>query len=67
MDSLIRETVETSKVEITPAEKKRVTFIFDKKKIERLKNIARLEKAYVKDIINQLVSEYIDQYDVSNG
>lgn len=66
IDSLIRATVESSKVEITPDEKKRVTFIFDKTKIEKLKNIARLEKAYVKDIINQLVSEYIDTYERGN-
>ncbi len=62
IDALIRETVKTSKVEV-PKDKKRVTFIFEKDKIDKLKTIARLEKAYLKDIVNQLVSEYIAKYE----
>jgi hypothetical protein len=64
LDALIRETVETSRVEVTPQNTKRVTFIFDEEKIEKLQKIARLKKAYVKDIINDIVSEYIEQVNV---
>lgn len=64
LDALIRETVETSKVEVKPQNTKRVTFIFDEEKIEKLQKIARLKKAYVKDIINEIVSEYIEQVNV---
>lgn len=64
LDSLIQQTVETSKIEaVMDGNVKRVTFTFDKSKLERLKKIARLEKAYVKDIVGELVSKYIDQYD----
>ena len=66
MDALIRETVETSRVEITPQSTKRITFIFDEEKIDKLQKIARLKKAYVKDIINEIVSEYIEQVNVTD-
>lgn len=62
LDSLIRQTVKTSKVTI-PKDTKRVTFVFDKKKIDKLKSIARLEKAYLKDIVDTLVSEYIAKHE----
>ncbi len=68
LDSLIRQTVEPNKEEIkraaVPKEKKRVTFVFDKKKLLKLKTIAKLEKAYLKDIIGGLISEYLDEYDI---
>lgn len=66
LDALIRQTVEPNKEEIkraaVPKEKKRVTFVFDKKKLLKLKKIAKLEKAYLKDIIGGLISEYLDEY-----
>lgn len=68
LDALIRETVEPNKKQIQqqatlPKEKKRVTFVFDKRKLAKLKQIAKLEKAYLKDIIGGLISEYLDEYD----
>jgi predicted metal-dependent hydrolase len=66
LDALIRETVETSRVEITPQSTKRITFIFDEEKNDKLQKIARLKKAYVKDIINEIVSEYIEQVNVTD-
>lgn len=67
LDALIRQTVEPSKKQIqqavVPKEKKRVTFVFDKKKLAKLKQIAKLEKAYLKDIIGGLISEYLDEYE----
>ncbi len=74
LDALIRQTVETSEIEVQEGEydvskprKKRVTFSFDKEKVDKLKTIARKEKSYIKDIVNSIVSEYIDDYEKSKG
>lgn len=71
LDALIRQTVEPNKEEIkraaVPKEKKRVTFVFDKKKLLKLKTIAKLEKAYLKDIIGGLISEYLEEYDIDQS
>jgi len=71
LDALIRQTVAPNKEEIkraaVPKEKKRVTFVFDKKKLLKLKTIAKLEKAYLKDIIGGLISEYLDDYDIESN
>ncbi|MGK0390043.1 MAG: hypothetical protein ACI94Y_002793 [Maribacter sp.] len=74
LDALIRQTVTSSEVEITEHDsdsslpkKKRVTFSFDREKVDKLKSIARLEKSYIKDIVNGIVSEYIDEYEKSKG
>lgn len=67
LDALIRQTVNTSEMEVTQdaslPKKKRVTFSFDREKVEKLKSIARLEKSYIKDIVNAIVTEYIEQYE----
>jgi hypothetical protein len=67
IDSLICETVETSKIErvTAPEGKKRVTITFDKEKLEKLKKIARLQKSYLKDIVNEVVGEYISEFESS--
>lgn len=59
LDLLIRSTLEGS--EMYENEKKRITFTFEKDKIEKLKMIAESEKAKIRDIIEQLVSTYINQ------
>ncbi len=68
IDALIRETVETSQLntEKAPNGKKRVTITFDKEKLEKLKKIARLKKSYLKDIVNEVVAEYINEYETDN-
>ena len=68
LDALIRQTVESSLMEVQAAPvptKKRVTFVFDKQKLARLKRIAKIEKAYLKDIIGDLISEFIDSYETT--
>lgn len=67
LDALIRRTVEGSTIEISNDAKKRVTFVFEKQKLEKLKRIARIEKAYLKDILSQIVSEYIHEYEGQKG
>ncbi len=73
LDALIRQTVESGTVEVeevssggSKPKKKRVTFTFDREKVEKLKSIARLEKAYIRDIMDELVSEYIEKYEKGN-
>lgn len=65
LDALIRETVETSTVETKKTAKglKRVTITLEQKRLEKLKSIARMEKSYLKDIINEVVAEYITKYE----
>lgn len=66
LDALIRRTVETS-LEGHENLKKRVTFIFEKSKLKKLKKIAKEEKAYLKDIIGQVMAEYIEEYEAKYG
>ena len=68
LDVLIRRTVESGGIsEDRKSEVKRLTVTFDKKKIIKLKKIARLEKAYLKDILGELVEEYIKEYEKDKG
>ena len=64
LDALIRSTIEPKPVE-PPVEKntKRVTLVFDKEKLSKLKSIARAKRTYIKDIIDDMVSEFIVQYE----
>lgn len=60
LNSLIRETVESGKVTVEYGARKRVTFLFEKEKLEKLKSIAREENEYLKDILSRIVGEYLD-------
>ncbi len=69
IDSLIRETVENSTLERKPADSglKRITITVKETNLDKLKQIARLQKSYLKDIINEVVAEYIDEYETQNN
>ena len=68
LDALLRQTLHsTARPEPSSASKKRVTFVFDKSKLKKLKTIARSEKAYLKDIIGDIISEFITRYEDQNG
>jgi len=68
IDALIRQTIAGSRIDYDEGTaKKRVTFIYDKNKLARLKAIAKVEKAYLKDIIGKVVSEFIDDYEKKLG
>ncbi len=43
--------------------KKRVTFIFEKKKLDKLKQIAKTQNTYLKDIIGNIIGLHIDKFD----
>lgn len=68
LDALIRQTIQFSieEQEDSPAIK-RVTFTVDKNKLDKLKMIARVEKAYLKDILSKIVAEYIREYEQQKG
>ena len=63
LDALIRPPVETSSTNYDAKAKKRVSFVFERKKLEKLKKIARSKKSYLKDILGDIVSGYIDEYE----
>ena len=68
LDMLIRRTVERGDVEedqVTGT--RRLTVSFDKAKLNKLKIIARMEKAYLKDILGDIVEEYIRRYENQKG
>lgn len=65
IDSLIRETVENSTLERKPVDNglKRITITVKETNLDKLKKIARLQKSYLKDIINEVVADYITEYE----
>ncbi len=65
LDALIRQTVDVKTIDRTNSKKptKRVTFTLDKEKLQRLKQIARIENAYLKDILSGLITDYIEQFE----
>ena len=68
LDSLIRSTVEGSIMQIeSTSTKKRVSFVFDKQKLKKLKSIAKLKKSYLKDIVDEVVAQYLAEYEANNG
>ncbi len=64
LDSLIRQTIEQS--EIKP-NKKRISFTFETEKIEKLRGIAKTEKARIRDIVNELITDYIQQHETKGA
>jgi hypothetical protein len=67
LDSLIRKTIDYGPQELDQQDKKRVTFVVEKKKLDKLKNIAKERKAYLRDVLHNLVSDYITKYEMENG
>jgi hypothetical protein len=68
LDMLIRRTVEQGAVAEDPLTgTRRLTVTFDKEKLNKLKIIARMEKSYLKDILGDIVEEYIRRYERAKG
>jgi len=63
LDALIRRTDGLDYVEVNVPNKKRVTFVFDKEKLAQLKSIAKSKKIYLKDIIGDVMSSFIEKYE----
>ena len=67
LDALISKTTDLDYDEMEREIKKRVTFVFDKNKYNKLKRIAKVESQYLKDILGKVVTEFIDEYETENG
>ncbi len=68
LDALIRQTIDVKEMttdEITG--KKRLTVAVDKPQLDKLKTIARMENSFLKDILVQLIDEYIQEYSNHKG
>ncbi|GAB5551618.1 MAG: hypothetical protein Sapg2KO_12090 [Saprospiraceae bacterium] len=63
LDALLRSTIEPSKMRLRNKPVRRLTISFDETKLAKLKNIARQEKTFLKDIIDEIVGEYLASYD----
>ena len=63
LDALIRRTAERNYESQKAANplKKRLTITMEHQKLEELKKVARQKKAYLRDIIDDLISDYLDQ------
>lgn len=68
LDALIRQTIDVQEIASDEASgKKRLTVAVDRTKLEKLKTIARLENSFMKDLLVQLIDEYINEYTQQKG
>lgn len=63
LDLLIRSTVEATGMEVDEKKSRRITLVFDTDKLNKLRSIARDKQTYLKNIIDDIVSEFIDDYE----
>jgi hypothetical protein len=61
LDALLRRTIDSS--ELDNETKRRVVLIIESGKFEKLKEIAKEESLFLKDIIERSVSFFLDDYD----
>jgi hypothetical protein len=50
-----------------PGNTRRLTLVFDESKLNKLKSIARMERSYLKDIIDEIVESFIKEYEGKKG
>jgi hypothetical protein len=67
LDALIRTTVEPRHMSISDSPTRRLSLAFDEQKLEKLKTIARLEKTFLRTIIDEIVEDYIKTYEKKKG
>ncbi len=68
LDTLIRQTIDVQElVHDENSGKKRLTVAVDRPKLEKLKAIARLENAFLKDLLVSVLDEYIAEYTQQKG
>ncbi len=60
LENLIRQTSNLTEVDIDYATTKRVTLMFDSKKLDQIKKIAKNQNRYMKDIINDALTNYLN-------
>ena len=66
LDALIRRTIEKGKIEVNspPRGQRRVTFVVDEELLEKLRSIARMEKKYLRELVDDAVRDFIQTYKV---
>ena len=69
LDALIRKTIEDNKqgMPSVASIRKRITITMDKNKLEQLKEIAKEKKTYLRNIIDELVSEFLKDNTLQDG
>lgn len=68
IDSLIRQTIEVQDFNADEASgKKRLTVTVDRPKLEKLKTIAKMENSFLKDLLINVLDEYINEYVKEKG
>ena len=69
LDALIRRTIEENKegLPTVASIRKRITITMEKKKLEQLKEIAKEKKTYLRNIIDELVSEFLKDNTLQDG
>ncbi len=63
LDALIRSTIEPDSMEVARGKVRRLVLTFDDQKLEKLQEIARHKETYLRDIIDQIVGSFIDDYE----
>ncbi len=62
LDSLIRSTIDPEKMRKSDAKnQRRLTIMIDADKVDQLKDIAKMEKTYLKYIIRDIVTAYLEK------
>lgn len=67
LDALIRSTIDTSLASLEHAAIKRLTIMVESQKIDKLKSIAKIERAFVKDIVSNVLTDFINDYEKRTG
>ena len=66
LDLLIRQTTDETILEYE-SPTKRVSFVFDKEKLAKLKRIARERNLFLKDVVGEVVTKFINEYESTYG
>ena len=63
LDALLRSTIEPTQLKLQNKPTRRLTIAFDEQKLKQLKSIARERKVYLKDIIDEIVGEFLSDHE----
>jgi len=67
LDALIRSTIEPETMNVQEYPTRRIVLTFDEAKIEKLQQIAQVKKTVLKDMISEIVSNFIRTYEKKKG
>lgn len=64
LEALLSETTgeESSGRRTDPADEVRATFIVDRRKLQLLKDYAYIERKQIKDVVDEMLSEYLSKH-----